>query len=95
MHGIESRIPKAIWLTTPSSTNIGEAAHRDIQREGVKLTLLGAILRGNAHDRNVRRSREAFEQTRVEPRYTVSSTFTLLARNDQRKRMQLFILKGS
>lgn len=88
MHGAESCIPELIWKSTPPSTNLGEAAHRDIQIEGTHLSLLAAVITGRGHDLRVRESFHALEQNRVEARFTVPSTFTVAARNDQRKGVQ-------
>ncbi|KAJ7635342.1 hypothetical protein FB45DRAFT_697507, partial [Roridomyces roridus] len=45
-----SRIPLEIWKSAPSTTNGNEQAHRNINRDGVNLTMLGAIMRGMQYD---------------------------------------------
>ncbi|KAJ7860303.1 hypothetical protein B0H13DRAFT_2569623 [Mycena leptocephala] len=45
-----SLIPLEIWKSAPSTTNGNEQAHRNINRDGVNLTMLGAIMRGMQYD---------------------------------------------
>ncbi|KAG2125773.1 uncharacterized protein EDB93DRAFT_1243973 [Suillus bovinus] len=45
-----SFIPEDIWRACPTTTNGNEQAHRNINRDGVHLTLLGGIMRGRAFD---------------------------------------------
>ncbi|KAG2033350.1 hypothetical protein BDR03DRAFT_967800 [Suillus americanus] len=39
-----------IWRACPATTNGNEQAHRNVNRDGVNLTLLGGIMRGRAFD---------------------------------------------
>ncbi|KAF8588889.1 hypothetical protein K439DRAFT_1405747 [Ramaria rubella] len=41
-----SQIPLAIWQAAPSTLNGNEQAHRNVNRDGIRLTLLAAIMRG-------------------------------------------------
>jgi hypothetical protein len=41
-----SLIPPYIWKASPSTTNGNEQAHRNVNRDGVGLTLLAGIMRG-------------------------------------------------
>ncbi|KAJ7728102.1 hypothetical protein B0H16DRAFT_1331143 [Mycena metata] len=45
-----SLIPLEIWKSAPSTTNGNEQAHRNINRDGVNLTMLGGIMRGMQYD---------------------------------------------
>ncbi|KAJ7493180.1 hypothetical protein B0H11DRAFT_2277283 [Mycena galericulata] len=45
-----SLIPLEIWKAAPSTTNGNEQAHRNINRDGVNLTILGGIMRGMQYD---------------------------------------------
>ncbi|KAJ6565296.1 hypothetical protein DFH09DRAFT_919678 [Mycena vulgaris] len=45
-----SLIPIEIWKSAPSTTNGNEQAHRNINRDGVNLTMLGGIMRGMQYD---------------------------------------------
>jgi len=45
-----SLIPEDIWCAYPATTNGNEQAHRNVNRDGVNLTLLGGIMRGRAFD---------------------------------------------
>ncbi|KZV93882.1 hypothetical protein EXIGLDRAFT_767640 [Exidia glandulosa HHB12029] len=52
-----SKIPLAIWLAGKSNTNGVEQKHRDVNRDGKGLTLLGGIQRGLQHD--IREAKQA------------------------------------
>ncbi|KAF7372317.1 hypothetical protein MVEN_00091900 [Mycena venus] len=45
-----SLIPLDIWKAAPSTTNGNEQAHRNINRDGINLTILGGIMRGMQYD---------------------------------------------
>ncbi|KAG6374675.1 hypothetical protein JVT61DRAFT_4044 [Boletus reticuloceps] len=45
-----SFIPEDIWKASPSTTNGNEQSHRNINRDGINLTLLGGIMRGKEYD---------------------------------------------
>ena len=45
-----SLIPSCIWKASPSTTNRNEQAHRNVNRDGIGLTLLAGIMRGQQHD---------------------------------------------
>ncbi|KAJ7256624.1 hypothetical protein C8J57DRAFT_982448, partial [Mycena rebaudengoi] len=45
-----SLIPLDIWKSAPSTTNGNEQSHRNINRDGVNLTVLGGIMRGMQYD---------------------------------------------
>lgn len=45
-----SKIPLEIWRAGKSNTNGVEQKHRDVNRDGVGLTLLGGVWRGMQHD---------------------------------------------
>ncbi|KAF8997410.1 hypothetical protein BDQ17DRAFT_1429090 [Cyathus striatus] len=45
-----SLIPLEIWQASASSTNGNEQAHRNINHDGINLTLLGGIMRGMQYD---------------------------------------------
>jgi hypothetical protein len=45
-----SLIPEDIWRACPATTNGNEQAHRNVNCDGVNLTLLGGIMRGRAFD---------------------------------------------
>ncbi|KAG2364933.1 hypothetical protein BDR07DRAFT_1400262 [Suillus spraguei] len=52
LHQPNSLIPFEIWKASPTTTNGNEQAHRNINRDGVGLTLLG-IMRGFHYDTNI------------------------------------------
>ncbi|KAK7001956.1 hypothetical protein R3P38DRAFT_3326837 [Favolaschia claudopus] len=45
-----SLIPLEIWKAAPATTNGNEQAHRNVNRDGVNLTILGGIMRGMQYD---------------------------------------------
>lgn len=45
-----SKIPLEIWKAAPSTSNGNEQAHRNINRDGTKLTMLAGIMRGLQFD---------------------------------------------
>jgi len=45
-----SNIPLELWQAAPAATNGNEQAHRNINRDGTRLTLLAAIMRGLQFD---------------------------------------------
>ena len=46
----KSHIPLAIWKAGDSTSNLIESVHADVNREGVKCTLVGGIKKGEAFD---------------------------------------------
>jgi hypothetical protein len=56
-----SLIPLDIWQASPSTTNGNEQAHRNINRDGVGLTILGGIMRGYQYDCRAVASKELHE----------------------------------
>ncbi|KAK0464267.1 uncharacterized protein EV420DRAFT_1475775 [Desarmillaria tabescens] len=46
----KSKIPLDIWCTSSPSTNLSEALHADVNREGIQCLLVGAICRGHHYD---------------------------------------------
>ncbi|KAF8493136.1 hypothetical protein JB92DRAFT_2835234 [Gautieria morchelliformis] len=45
-----SKIPLAIWQASPSMSNKNEQANRNVNRDGMRLTLLAAIMHGLQYD---------------------------------------------
>ncbi|KAG2034401.1 hypothetical protein BDR03DRAFT_965204, partial [Suillus americanus] len=43
-------ITEYVWRACPATMNGNEQAHRNVNRDGVNLTLLGGIMRGPAFD---------------------------------------------
>ncbi|KAF9231054.1 hypothetical protein BU15DRAFT_29339, partial [Melanogaster broomeanus] len=46
----KSLMPADFWKACPTTTNGNEQAHRSINRDGVHLTLLGGVMRGQDYD---------------------------------------------
>lgn len=45
-----SYIPLSIWKAGDSTSNLIESVHADVNREGVRCTLLGGVKKGEAFD---------------------------------------------
>jgi len=45
-----SKIPLSVWLAAPATTNGNEQTHRNINRDGTRLSLLAATIRGLQYD---------------------------------------------
>ncbi|KAF8588988.1 hypothetical protein K439DRAFT_1333826 [Ramaria rubella] len=69
----KSFIPKEVWLAAESNTNVSEMAHTDVNHEGVGCTLLGALVCGEAFDREKYRSFQPFNESRVRHSYNPGS----------------------
>ncbi|KAF8984331.1 hypothetical protein BDQ17DRAFT_1180428, partial [Cyathus striatus] len=52
----KSLIPLAVWQSSPLLTNGNEQSHRDINRDGINLTMLGGIMRGMQYNFHVQSS---------------------------------------
>ncbi|KAG1866055.1 hypothetical protein F4604DRAFT_1499021, partial [Suillus subluteus] len=48
LHHPTNSIPQDVWCAYPATTNGNEHAHRNVNRDGVNLTLLGGSMRGRA-----------------------------------------------
>ena len=48
-----SLIPLCIWKASPSTTNGNEQAHCNINRDGIGLTLLAGVMRGQQYDKRM------------------------------------------
>ena len=52
-------MPPEIWKASPTTTNGNEQAHRNINRDGISLTLLGGVMHGQDYDARVNKSIKA------------------------------------
>ncbi|KAJ7763443.1 hypothetical protein B0H16DRAFT_1718672 [Mycena metata] len=88
-----SCIPWDIWRAGDSNTNLVESSHSDVNREGVRCTLLGGLQKGQAFDVMRLKSLETNEKYGIRPNYLSGHIFenalTNLCRRDnaQRRRM--------
>ena len=46
----KSYIPLSIWRAGESNSNLIESVHADVNREGVRCTLIGGVKKGQAFD---------------------------------------------
>ena len=70
-----SLIPEDIWKATPATSNGNEQAHRDVNRDGTKLSLLGGVMRGREYDHRAIISHELQDNERIYVRDQLSTDF--------------------
>ncbi|KAJ6558189.1 hypothetical protein B0H19DRAFT_946802 [Mycena capillaripes] len=80
----KSFIPLDIWKAGEPHTNLIEAAHRDVNREGVHCTLLGGLMRGQDYDAMKRATLEHYELHGIRPSYDSVHRETNAIRNLKR-----------
>ncbi|KAJ7211515.1 hypothetical protein C8J57DRAFT_1440813 [Mycena rebaudengoi] len=76
-----SLIPLEIWKSAPSTTNGNEQAHRNINRDGVNLTVLGDIMRGMQYDARAMGALELHSSQGVYSRDQTATHFRRLQRS--------------
>ncbi|KZV94541.1 hypothetical protein EXIGLDRAFT_748607 [Exidia glandulosa HHB12029] len=67
-----SKIPLNVWLAGKSNSNGVEQKHRNVNRDGKHLSMIGGIHLGMQHDVREHRSGEAILQEGIHPRYRPS-----------------------
>ncbi|KAJ6494582.1 hypothetical protein C8R45DRAFT_1095495 [Mycena sanguinolenta] len=63
----KSHIPETVWRAGPSHSNLVESVHADVNREGVRCTLLGGLKKGQAFDAQKMKTLELFESYHIRP----------------------------
>ncbi|KAJ7815996.1 hypothetical protein B0H13DRAFT_2460922 [Mycena leptocephala] len=76
-----SLIPLEIWKSAPSTTNGNEQAHRNINRDGVNLTMLGGIMRGMQYDARAMEALELHSSQGIYSRDQTATHFRRLQRS--------------
>ncbi|KAJ7265241.1 hypothetical protein C8J57DRAFT_1069413, partial [Mycena rebaudengoi] len=76
-----SLIPLEIWKSAPSTTNGNEQAHRNINHDGVNLTVLGGIMRGMQYDARAMGALELHSSQGVYSRDQTATHFRRLQRS--------------
>ncbi|KAJ7273844.1 hypothetical protein C8J57DRAFT_1037799, partial [Mycena rebaudengoi] len=76
-----SLIPLEIWKSAPSTTNGNEQAHRNINRDGVNLTVLGGLMRGMQYDARAMGALELHSSQGVYSRDQTATYFRRLQRS--------------
>ncbi|KAJ6554288.1 hypothetical protein B0H19DRAFT_1029451 [Mycena capillaripes] len=79
-----SRIPPEIWKSAPSTTNGNEQAHRNINRDGVNLTMLGGIMRGMQYDARAMAALDLHSSQGIYARDQTATHFRRLQRSHNR-----------
>ncbi|RDB26058.1 hypothetical protein Hypma_006546 [Hypsizygus marmoreus] len=70
-----SLIPLDIWKASPTTTNGNEQAHRNVNRDGVNLTILAGIMRGMQYDKRAMTSIQLHASTGIYVRDQFSTHF--------------------
>ncbi len=71
----ESLIPYLIWKSAPSSSNGNEQSHRNVNRDGVGLTILAGIMRGMQFDARLEAGRKLFKTQGIYSRDQMATHF--------------------
>jgi len=80
-----SLIPIEVWKAGPQTTNGNEQAHRNINRDGVNLTLLGGIMRGLQYDQRAMDALSLHDIHGIISRDQEATHFRRLERSVQRR----------
>ncbi|KAJ7816637.1 hypothetical protein B0H14DRAFT_3877805 [Mycena olivaceomarginata] len=65
----KSHIPESVWRAGQSHSNLVESVHADVNREGVRCTLLGGLKKGQSFDAQKMRTLKMFEDFHIRPSY--------------------------
>ncbi|KAJ7159144.1 hypothetical protein C8R43DRAFT_882333 [Mycena crocata] len=88
-----SLIPLELWKSTPDSSNRNEQAHRNINRDGVNLTMLGGIMRGMQYDARAMGALDLHSSQDIYVRDQTATHFRRLQRSlNQHGTLDVFIL---
>ena len=68
-----SLMPPKVWKASPTTTNGNEQAHRNINRDGISLTLLGCVMHGQDYNAQVNKSIETHSIYRIHTRNRIST----------------------
>ncbi|KAF8184741.1 hypothetical protein BJ912DRAFT_852992, partial [Pholiota molesta] len=80
-----SLIPLNVWKASPSTTNGNEQAHRNINRDGMNLTVLGGIMLGMQYDFRATASRELHKNEGIYTGDQEATHFRRIARSVNRQ----------
>ncbi|KAJ7590350.1 hypothetical protein C8J56DRAFT_1048512 [Mycena floridula] len=81
----ESFIPLDIWQAGDKTTNIVEASHRDVNREGLGCSLVGGTLAGKKYELNKLQAQENEKQTGISCSYRLGHVQQSVNRTTRRK----------
>ncbi|KAJ7747876.1 hypothetical protein B0H14DRAFT_2541606 [Mycena olivaceomarginata] len=65
----KSFIPQDVWKAGDGHSNLIESVHADVNREGVRCTLVGGLKKGQAFDNMKMKTLEVFEDFHIRPSY--------------------------
>ncbi|KAF8590817.1 hypothetical protein K439DRAFT_1657169 [Ramaria rubella] len=75
-----SKIPLDVWKASPSTSNGNEQSHRNVNRDGTKLTMLAGIMRGMQYDSRAMRGLEVLQKHGIHTRDQHATHFRRAAR---------------
>jgi hypothetical protein len=75
-----SKIPLDIWRASPSTSNGNEQSHRNVNRDGIKLTMLAGIMRGMHYDARAMQGLDVLQQYGIHSRDQHATHFRRAAR---------------
>jgi hypothetical protein len=81
-----TKMSRADWFSTSFTTNIAESAHAQSQRDGVRLSLVGAIQRGMAVDTRYFEAEAAMHSFGIGTRYGNTAMSGRMGQNLTRKK---------
>jgi hypothetical protein len=88
-------IPLEIWKAAPATSNGNEQAHRSINRDGVKLSLVAGLMRGMEYDARAMSGIELTDTYGIHIRDQLSTHFRRSTRAIVRSGTVFLILYGS
>ncbi|KAJ7801392.1 hypothetical protein B0H14DRAFT_3155568 [Mycena olivaceomarginata] len=65
----KSFIPQDVWKAGDGHSNLIESVHADVNREGVRCTLVGGLKKGQVFDNMKMKTLEVFEDFHIRPSY--------------------------
>ena len=80
-----SKVPLEVWKASPATTNGNEQAHRNVNRDGIGLTLLAGVMRGMYYDERAYRGIGDMFETGVQTRDEIATHHNRKMRTISRK----------
>ena len=89
-----SKMPLEIWKASPSTTNGNEQSHRNVNRDGVGLTVLAGVMRGLHYDKRAFDGVEGIIATGILTRDDIATHHSREVRSVIRRGEMFCILKA-
>ena len=85
IYWLASLIPLDAWKASPATTNGNEQAHRNVNRDGIGLTLLAGVMWGKHYDKRAYQGVQDIIETGVRMRDEISTHHNRKRRTITRK----------